>query len=52
MAAKLHKQKMPKITYNQELEKYDGVVLFPKKVEEANKTLKRVGLPKLKRKKR
>lgn len=47
------KQKKPTFNYksgvvriNESLNKYDNVVLFPKKVEMAIEHLKRVGLPK------
>jgi hypothetical protein len=34
------------VTINPELDKYDNVVLFPKKLEKANRILREVGLPK------
>jgi hypothetical protein len=42
---------MPIIHINKSLDaKYKGKVIFKEKLDEANKTLKRVGLPKTKKK--
>ena len=35
----------PKVTYDPSLDKYDGVVLFPKKLDRAKEMFERVGLP-------
>jgi hypothetical protein len=45
--SKLEQFKAPNVIINKELGKYKDVVLFPKKVEEANRILKTVGLPKV-----
>ena len=42
----LNKSKTPIIAFDKELEKLQGVVLFPRKLEKANEILKDVGLPK------
>ncbi len=34
------------VEIDEKLNQYDNVVLFPKKLEKANKTLKSIGLPK------
>jgi len=47
MKAKKTKIKLPKgFKYNPELDKYKDVVLFPKKVEQANELLKKAPIPK------
>ena len=42
----LNESKVPIITFDKELEKFQGRVLFPKKLEKANQLLNKVGLPK------
>ncbi len=44
----LNKSKTPIVKINKALDKLSGKVLFPEKLEEANRVLKRVGLPKSK----
>jgi len=34
------------VEIDEKLNQYDNVILFPKKLEQANKTLKAIGLPK------
>ena len=46
-----NKAYLPIIHIDKSLEKYKVKVIFNEKLDEANKTLKRVGLPKLKDKK-
>jgi hypothetical protein len=45
-----NKAYLPIIHIDKSLEKYKGKVIFKDKLDEANKTLKRVGLPKTKKK--
>lgn len=47
----LNKAKIPIVKIDKGLEKFHGKTLFPEKLAEANKTLSRVGLPKLPQKK-
>lgn len=42
----LNDAKIPILRLNHKLEKLRGKILFPKKLEEANRTLARVGIPK------
>ncbi|GHV44580.1 hypothetical protein FACS1894180_6100 [Bacteroidia bacterium] len=42
----LKKRKIPIVTIDKSLNKYDNVVTFPDKLEKANEMLRRVGLPK------
>jgi hypothetical protein len=42
----LNQSKTPIIVFDKELEKLQGVVLFPEKLKRANEILKKVGLPK------
>jgi hypothetical protein len=42
----LNKKKVPVVAVDKSLNKYDEVVLFPKKVAKANEMLKNIGLPK------
>ncbi len=42
----LNKSKLPIVKIDKSLDKYKYKVLFKEKVEKANETLKRVGLPK------
>jgi len=42
----LNKKKVPIFKINTELEKYVKLPIFQAKVDEANETLKRVGVPK------
>jgi hypothetical protein len=44
----LNKRKTPIVVIDNSLEKYKDTVLFPEKLEKANATLKRIGVPKLK----
>lgn len=44
----LNKSKTPIVKINSALDKLSGKVLFPDKLEEANRILKTVGLPKTK----
>lgn len=41
----LNKRKVPIVVIDKSLNKYDGVVLFPDKVAQANEMLRTVGLP-------
>ena len=43
----LNKKKVPIVRIDKSLNKYDDVVLLPEKVEEANKMLRKIGLPKV-----
>lgn len=43
--AKLGTIQNPAIIIDPELDKYDNVVLFPKKMEKAKATLARIGIP-------
>jgi hypothetical protein len=45
----LNKRKTPIVVINKSLDKLANKVLFPEKLEEANRILKTVGLPKPKR---
>lgn len=49
MIEKLNRSKLPIIPIDKSLEKYRGKVLFPKKLEKANKILKKADLPKIER---
>ena len=42
----LKNRKIPIVTINKELGKFDNKIVFPKKLEKANKMLKNIGLPK------
>jgi hypothetical protein len=42
-----NESKVPIVRIDKALNKYNDVVLFPDKVEKANKMLKTIGLPKL-----
>ncbi|MFA5418914.1 MAG: hypothetical protein WC341_10700 [Bacteroidales bacterium] len=44
--AELKKRKIPIVRIDKSLNKYDDIVLFPDKLEKANKMLGKVGLPK------
>ncbi len=44
----LNKSKTPIVKINRALDKLSAKVLFPKKLEEANRILKTIGLPKTK----
>ena len=48
--SKLNKSKTPVVKINRELDKLAKKVLFPEKVREANQVLKKIGLPKRKKK--
>ncbi|MDQ3192088.1 MAG: DUF4197 domain-containing protein [Bacteroidota bacterium] len=39
--------KTPIVKIDKRLEKFRGKILFPEKLEQANETLRKVGLPKL-----
>jgi hypothetical protein len=43
----LNKKKVPAVRIDPSLNKYDNVVLFPKKLAKANEVLKKSGFPKL-----
>ena len=43
----LNEKKVPIVKIDKALNKYSDKVLFPKKVEKANETLRKIGLPKL-----
>jgi hypothetical protein len=43
----LNNRKTPIVKIDKRLEKYSGKILFPEKLNLANETLKKVGLPKL-----
>lgn len=42
----LNEAKIPIVRLDRKLERFRGKVLFPEKLEEANRTLTQVGLPK------
>jgi hypothetical protein len=42
----LKKRKIPIVTIDKSLDKFDEKVLFPEKLEKANEMLKKIGLPK------
>lgn len=42
----LKKRKIPIVKVDKTLNKYEGKVLFPDKLEKANEMLRKVGLPK------
>ena len=44
----LNKSKVPVIAFDKELDKLNDKVLFPEKLEKANRILKEVGLPRAK----
>jgi hypothetical protein len=44
--AELKKRKTPIVRVDKSLNKYDNKILFPEKLEKANKMLKKIGLPK------
>ncbi len=46
ITSELKKRKVPIVTIDQSLNKYDDLVLFPDKLAKANEMLRRVGLPK------
>ncbi len=43
----LNEKKVPVVRIDKSLNKYEKMVLFPKKVAKANKMLREIGLPKL-----
>ena len=43
----MEKRKIPIVKIDTSLNKFDDVVLFPDKLEKANKMLRTIGLPKL-----
>jgi hypothetical protein len=45
----LNEKKIPVVRIDKSLNKYDNVVLFPKKVEKAKKDFEKFGLPDLKK---
>ena len=46
----LNANKIPIVKINKRLEKFKGKVLFPEKLQQANETLSKVGLPSLPKK--
>lgn len=46
ITSEIKKRKVPIVTIDQSLNKYDDMVLFPDKLAKANEMLRRVGLPK------
>lgn len=42
----LNGSKVPIVIIDKKLDKLDSIVLFPEKVEEAKKTIAKIGLPK------
>lgn len=42
----IKKRKVPIVRIDKSLNKYDEIILFPDKLEKANKMLRNVGLPK------
>lgn len=42
----LKNRKIPIVTIDKSLDKFDDKVLFPEKLEKANEMLKKIGLPK------
>ena len=44
----LNKSKLPVARFDESLDKYNDVVLFPEKLAKANEMLRTVGLPKTK----
>ncbi len=46
----LNKAKTPIVKIDKSLEKFQGKILFPEKLAQANKTLAKVGLPNLPKK--
>ena len=50
MSIKDNKSKVPFVRIDKSLDKYKGKVIFKDKLDEANRTLKIVGLPKSKKK--
>jgi hypothetical protein len=45
IVAELKKRKIPIVRIDKSLNKYDDIVLFPDKLEKANKILGKTGLP-------
>ena len=41
----LNKKKVPVVRIDKSLDKFNDIVLFPEKLEKANKMLKSIGLP-------
>jgi hypothetical protein len=48
----INDKKVPAVRIDPSLDKYDNIVLSPKKLEKANDMLKKTGFPKLPKKKR
>ena len=46
----LNNSKVPIIVFDKELEKLQSSILFPEKLEKANRILEKVGLPNIKKK--
>jgi hypothetical protein len=46
ITAEIKKRKVPIIRVDKSLNKYDDKILFPDKLEKANETLRKTGLPK------
>jgi hypothetical protein len=48
--SEIKKKKVPIVRIDKSLNKYNDIVLFPEKVEKANEMLRKIGLPKIKKK--
>ncbi|MNY26774.1 hypothetical protein D3C86_1606410 [compost metagenome] len=48
-ARELHKDNVPAVRVNKALNKYKDLPIFQSKLDDANETLRTVGLPKLKK---
>ena len=48
--SEINEKKVPAVRIDPSLNKYDGIVLFPDKLEKANEKLKKSGFPKLPKK--
>ncbi len=46
--SEIKKKKVPIVRIDKSLNKYNNIVLFPEKLEKANKMLRKIGLPKVK----
>jgi hypothetical protein len=46
ITTEIKKRKIPIVTVDKSLNKYDNKVSFPDKLEKANEMLKKIGLPK------
>jgi len=43
----VNKKKTPVVRIDPSLDKYDNIILFPEKLEEANKRIRKSGFPKV-----